>query len=360
MFSAQAAAVAAAALAFGLLMKRPRKKTVVVMGATTDIGAAVVRALRKDGRFRIHAVITDPAMYDIKVPGCAKCVAANRHDPFSLNRAMIGADFAFLAVDSEGLEPDQYATLAKKLADAARGADLEHCVWYSMEGPDALNGVPPLPNTQPTCIHPGMEKHAACLVFGSNHTSLCFAGVPKTGLPQLEAEVSAARYARSTGMRMTVVAGSLPFEAILCHAKLTLDKRAHLVTLPLGGVPVPSIAMESVGKCVAVILGAPILYATRTLTLATEKHTMREYCDILSKVTGKHFAYNEVGNDVFSMVAGNEPLGSLCAAITDRNKPHCLARATGTAAKLSPDLVSFEKWAKQAISPRDAAWAQDM
>lgn len=52
MFSAQAAAVAAAALAFGLLMKRPRKKTVVVMGATTDIGAAVVRALRKDGRFR--------------------------------------------------------------------------------------------------------------------------------------------------------------------------------------------------------------------------------------------------------------------------------------------------------------------
>mmetsp|Transcript_43914 Transcript_43914/g.113701 ORF Transcript_43914/g.113701 Transcript_43914/m.113701 type:complete len:325 (-) Transcript_43914:88-1062(-) len=324
MFSAQAAAVAAAALAFGLLMKRPRKKTVVVMGATTDIGAAVVRALRKDGRFRIHAVITDPAMYDIKVPGCAKCVAANRHDPFSLNRAMIGADFAFLAVDSEGLEPDQYATLAKKLADAARGADLEHCVWYSMEGPDALNGV------------------------------------PKTGLPQLEAEVSAARYARSTGMRMTVVAGSLPFEAILCHAKLTLDKRAHLVTLPLGGVPVPSIAMESVGKCVAVILGAPILYATRTLTLATEKHTMREYCDILSKVTGKHFAYNEVGNDVFSMVAGNEPLGSLCAAITDRNKPHCLARATGTAAKLSPDLVSFEKWAKQAISPRDAAWAQDM
>lgn len=106
---------------------------------------------------RVRAVITDPAAYQAKVPGSAQCVAANAHDAFSLNHALLGANYAVLVVDSTGLEPDQYVTAAKKLADAAKGANLEHCIWYTTEGPDALNGASAgcgCPQTAPTFHRP--------------------------------------------------------------------------------------------------------------------------------------------------------------------------------------------------------------
>lgn len=317
-------AVVAGALAVHALLKRGRRKTVVVVGATTQVGQAVIKALLQDGRFRVRAVITDPARYTDSIRGCFQSVPANSHNPFSLNQAMLGADYGFLTLDDTGLQPDQYLTLARKLADAAKGAELEHCVWYTTEAPDSLNGV------------------------------------PKTGLAQLEAEVESARYARQTGMQLTVVAGSFTFESLLDFAKLTLDRRAHMVTLPLGSVPVPAIALESIGRCVAAVLAYPLLYRTRCLTLATEKRTLREYCDALSTATGKHFAYNEVGSDVFGMAASHRTMSTLCQLITARNKPYCLSRATGTAAKLVPDCVSFEAWAKVAVKPNDPNWEQQL
>jgi hypothetical protein len=181
-------AVVAGALAVNALLKRGRRKTVVVVGATTQVGQAVIKALLQDGRFRcvlqtsfiilselffdapahvtaahagltassilsstsrclvpcrVRAVITDPARYTDSIRGCFQSVPANSHNPFSLNQAMLGADYGFLTLDDTGLQPDQYLTLARKLADAAKGAELEHCVWYTTEAPDSLNGSDP-------------------------------------------------------------------------------------------------------------------------------------------------------------------------------------------------------------------------
>lgn len=85
-------------------------------------------------------MVTDPSKYKTAIKGC-EVVPANMTNVFSLNHALLGASYAFLVPRViDNMEADQFTKLAKFLADAAKGAELEHCIWYCMEGPDSLNG----------------------------------------------------------------------------------------------------------------------------------------------------------------------------------------------------------------------------
>ena len=83
----------------------------------------------------------DPDKYKTQIEGCDLVVAANYTDILSMNHALLGADFAFLVPrSSDTMDVEQFKKSAKKLADAAKGANLKHSIWYTIEGADALNG----------------------------------------------------------------------------------------------------------------------------------------------------------------------------------------------------------------------------
>jgi uncharacterized protein YbjT (DUF2867 family) len=112
------------------------KRLIAVVGATGQQGGAVVRALQKQGKFKVRALTRDPA----KHRGLAdEVVEANLDRPGTLRAAFDGAYGVFLVTNfwEQGTDERKQAEAAIR---AAKEAGVKHFIWSTLPNVEAIGG----------------------------------------------------------------------------------------------------------------------------------------------------------------------------------------------------------------------------
>ncbi|MGW3565552.1 NmrA/HSCARG family protein [Streptomyces sp. NPDC000941] len=122
----------------------PKKKAVLVTGATGGQGGAVARSLLHGG-WVVRALVRDPgkqAAKELKALG-ADLVTGDLDDPQSLRAAARGAYGVFSVQPSDMADPRPEAEVrqGRNVADAARAAGVAHLVYSSVGGAERGSGV---------------------------------------------------------------------------------------------------------------------------------------------------------------------------------------------------------------------------
>jgi uncharacterized protein YbjT (DUF2867 family) len=121
----------------------PKDKTVLVTGATGRQGGAVVRHMLPRG-WKLRALTrntSSPAAQDLARQG-VELVPGDLEDPDSLARAARGTHGIYSVQDFWSVGARREVQQGKNLADAARGAGVEHFVYSSVGGAERNTGIP--------------------------------------------------------------------------------------------------------------------------------------------------------------------------------------------------------------------------
>lgn len=121
-------------------------KNLVVLGATGNIGTALVHHLLEKGH-RVSAVARPSARLDALVQAGATAAAGDLQDAPFLTGALRGADAAFLMIPPNVTAPDVLADMdriGETIAQAVRDAGLKQAVHLSSIGADQPAGTGPV------------------------------------------------------------------------------------------------------------------------------------------------------------------------------------------------------------------------
>lgn len=121
-------------------------KNIAVLGATGNIGTALVHHLLEKGH-RVSAVARPSARLDALVQAGATAAAGDLHDAAFLTGALRGADAAFLMIPPNATAPDVLAHMdqvGEAIAQAVRDAGLKQAVHLSSIGADQPAGTGPV------------------------------------------------------------------------------------------------------------------------------------------------------------------------------------------------------------------------
>ena len=119
------------------------ERLILVIGATGNQGGAVARHLLQRGKFNVRALVRDenkPTAQALQQAG-AELVKGDLNDRASHDRAFQGVYGVFSVQDFK----DGAATeirQGKSLADAAKGADIQHFVYSSVGSAERNTGIP--------------------------------------------------------------------------------------------------------------------------------------------------------------------------------------------------------------------------
>jgi uncharacterized protein YbjT (DUF2867 family) len=121
-------------------------KKITVLGATGNIGTALVHHLLQQGH-QVTAVARPSARLDALAQAGATTKASNAHDVPFLTDALCGADAAFLMIPPNVTTPDVLARMdqvGEATAQAVRAAGLKQAVHLSSIGADEPAGTGPV------------------------------------------------------------------------------------------------------------------------------------------------------------------------------------------------------------------------
>jgi uncharacterized protein YbjT (DUF2867 family) len=223
--------------------------TVLVTGATGNVGSQVVRELAAHG-VRVRAFVRDPARAAELLGGAVELAAGDLADAGSVRRALAGVDRVFLS-SADG--PDKVAHEAA-VVDACAAAGVELVVKASTAGAD-----------------------------------------PASPLPALAWNGRSEEHLRRSGVPATVLASSFYTTNLLAAAAQVRDAGALLA--PAGEGRVAMIDPQDVGAVAAAVLCGDG-HAGRTYRLTgPEAITYEEVADELSRTTGSRVRYVSVPED---------------------------------------------------------------
>jgi uncharacterized protein YbjT (DUF2867 family) len=115
---------------------RELRKLIAIVGATGQQGGAVVRALQRQGKFKVRALTRNPG----KHRGLAEeVVEANLDRPATLRAAFHGAYGVFLVTNfwEQGTDERKQAQAAIR---AAKEAGVKHFIWSTLPDVEAISG----------------------------------------------------------------------------------------------------------------------------------------------------------------------------------------------------------------------------
>ncbi len=119
------------------------EQIILVIGATGNQGGAVARHLLQRGKFLVRALVRDenkPASLALQQAG-AELVKGDLGDRASLDRALAGVYGVFSVQDfKDGLDTE--IRQGKAVADAAKGAEVQHFVYSSVGSAERNTGIP--------------------------------------------------------------------------------------------------------------------------------------------------------------------------------------------------------------------------
>jgi len=273
--------------------------TVVATGSTGKQGGAVARGLLERGH-KVRAVTRDPNSSQAKSLANARAtlVAASLEDTAAITKALEGATSLFaMTTPSGGTDAETRQGVAA--ADAAKAAGV-HLVF--------------------TCV-------------GSANR--------QSGIPHFDSKYEVEKHIANIGVRATILA-PVYFMENLYFAKEQLAKGIYPAALPPART-LAQVAVADIGAVAVRVLEDAGRFTGKRFELASDELTGNDVVAILSRVTGRLFAYYQVPLDVIRQRMGED--GARMYEWLDR-VGHTVDRAA--LHREFPDVAfhDFESWAK--------------
>jgi uncharacterized protein YbjT (DUF2867 family) len=308
------------------------KKVVAVIGATGAQGGGLARAILadRDGPFALRAITRNPAgdrAVALAAQG-AEVRAADADDPASLDRAFAGAYGAYCVTNFwEHLSPERELMQAAALARATKRAGLQHVVWSTLE--DTRKSIPLSDSRLPTLREQYKVPHfdakgEADAVFG--------------------AEAAPTSY---------LLAAFYWDNFIYFGMQPRPGPDGNLVlALPLGGVPLPGIAAEDIGKCAYGVFRRGPGVAGERFGIAGDIVSGPDMASAFARHLGRPVAFYDTPFDDYRALGfpGADDMGNMFEFQAILGDTFLAARSPEVARSLNPDLQSFDTWLRANIS----------
>ena len=304
----------------------PEKKIIAVVGATGAQGGGLARAILADrnGGFGVRAITRKPdseKAQALKNAG-AEVVTADADDPASIRRAFTGAYGAFCLTNYwEHFSPERELTQARNQAQASKDAGLQHVIWSTLE--DTRKWVPLEDDRMPTLM--GKYK-----------------------VPHFDAKGEADGIFRELGVPTTFLLTAFYWENLIFFGAGPQrgPDGVLAITFPLDDKPLPSIAVEDIGKCAYGIFKRGREFINQTVAIAGEHLTGAQMARQLTQALGQEVRYNNVPPEVYRSFGfpGADDLGNMFQFKRDFNDYFVGARSLELSRSLNPELQTFEEW----------------
>ncbi len=302
------------------------KKIIAVMGATGAQGGGLVRAILagRDGPFAARAVTRKPDSEKARALAAlgAEVVAGDSDDASSLTRAFAGAYGAFCVTNFwEHVSAEREGVQATAMARATRQAGVQHVIWSTLE--DTRKWVPLEDGRLPTL----QGKYKVPHFDSKGQMDQVFAreGAPTTCL-------LAAFYWENF-----IYFGMGPRKG---------PDGELLLSMPLGGVKLPGIAAEDIGKCACGVFRRGTGTVGQRFGVAGEVLSGAEMAAKFERALGRKVGFVDVPFDTYRALGfpGAEDLGNMFQFQAIRGEEFLRSRDPGLSRSLNPALLSFDAW----------------
>ena len=302
------------------------KKIIAVVGAMGAQGGGLVRAILDDksGEFAVRAITRNPdsdKANEFAKMG-AEIVKADLDDLESLKKAFAGTYGVFGITNFwEHFSPEKEMEQAKNIAQAAKEANVKHVIWSSLD--DTRKWIPLNDNRMPTIKN-------------------------KYKVPHFDAKGESNKYFTESGVPTTILNTVFYWENFIYFGqgpKKGSDSKLTL-SLPMANAKLPSIAVEDIGKCAYAIFKNGNKYIGKTVGIAGEHLTGKQFAEAFSKALGKEVTYNAISADTYRSFGfpGADDMGNMYQFKAEFEKDYCQSRSIELAKTLNPSLLTFSSW----------------
>ncbi|QSQ21891.1 NmrA/HSCARG family protein [Pyxidicoccus parkwayensis] len=275
-------------------------KVIVVFGATGRQGSAAAKHLQASG-WRVRAPVRDTrsAGAQALARSGVEVVPGDMNDCASLDSAMRGAHGVFSVQPGAGdvgfgVTLDDEVRMGKGVADAAKAAGVRHLVYTSVGGAER-----------------------------------------NTGIGHFETKWTIEKHIRSIGVPATVFRPNA-FMEILTWKDFGIPQGV-LSFFSAPESPLQLIAVDDIGRFVALAFGSPETYVGQSLELAGDALTGTQLAAAISRATNRSIPYVRLPGDVLRQNSTLERI----ARFTDEDG----GRADITALReRHPGLMTFDTW----------------
>jgi uncharacterized protein YbjT (DUF2867 family) len=302
------------------------KKIIAVTGATGAQGGGLVRAILADpdGPYRARAITRKPDADKARTLASlgAEIVAGDADEPASLERAFAGAHGVFCVTNFwEHFSAEREGAQAAALARATRKAGVAHVVWSTLE--DTRTFVPLDDARLPTLQ--GKYK-----------------------VPHFDAKGAADRVFAAEAAPTSYLLASFYWENFI-YFGMGPRKGAGdelVLALPLGGVALPGIAAEDVGRCAYGVFKRGPDAAGQRFGVAGEVLSGEEMAAKMARALRRNVRFQDVPFDVYRGLGfpGADDLGNMFQFQAIRGDAFLRDRDPALSRALDPELQSFDAW----------------
>jgi uncharacterized protein YbjT (DUF2867 family) len=302
------------------------KKVIAVTGATGAQGGGLVRGILadRDGPFKARAITRKPDADKAQALAAlgAEVVAGDADDPPSLERAFAGAHGVFCVTNFwEHFSTEREAAQAAALARATRKAGVRHVVWSTLE--DTRKWIP-LDDTRLPTLQ-GKYK-----------------------VPHFDAKGEADRVFAEEGAPTSYLLASFYWENFIYFGMGPREAgNGDLVlALPLGGVKLPGIAAEDIGKCAYGMFRRGTSAVGQRFGVAGEVLSGPEMAAKMARALRRNVRFEDVPFDVYRGLGfpGADDLGNMFQFQAIRGDGFLRDRDPKLARELDPALLTFDAW----------------
>ena len=301
------------------------KKIIAVVGATGAQGGGLVRAILADreGLFVARAITRKPESDKARALASVgvEVVGGDADDPPSLDQAFAGAYGAFCVTNFwEHFSAEREGTQATVMARASRKAGLQHVIWSTLE--DTRKWVPLDDARLPTL----QGKYKVPHFDGKGASDHVFAEAAPT----------------------TYLLAAFYWENFLYFGMgPRKGPDGNLVlALPLGGVKLPGIAAEDVGKCAHGVFRRGTSTVGQRIGIAGDVLSGPEMAAAIGRALGRQVGFEDVPFDVYRGLgfAGADDLGNMFEFQAILGDEFLRSRDPKLSRSLNPQLLSFDAW----------------
>lgn len=303
-----------------------QKKIIAIVGATGAQGGSLAQAILTDPNsdFAVRALTRDPNSEKAKALAQqgAEVIAGDIDDPEALKVLLEGAYGAyFVTFFWAHFSPEREMEEAKKMAEAASEAKVQHVIWSTLE--DTRQLVPLEDNRMPTLQ--GKYK-----------------------VPHFDAKGESDKFFTDLGVPTTFLRASFYWDNFIFFGagpKKGPDGKLYL-TFPLDDKKMAGIAAEDIGKCAYGIFKRGNEMAGKTIGIAGEHLSGEQMAAAISRSVGQDIHYNNVTPDTYRSFGfpGADDLGNMFQFYRDFEDECNTVRDVSYSKELNPELLTFEQW----------------
>lgn len=302
------------------------KKIIAVVGATGAQGGGLVRSILNDksGEFAARAITRNPNSDKAKelAKMGAEVFTADLDNVESLKKAFEGTYGVFGVTNFwEHFSPEKEKAQAANIAKAAKDAKVKHVIWSSLD--DTRKWVPLSDNRMPT--------------LQNNYK-----------VPHFDAKGESNKFFTQSGVPTTILNTVFYWENFIYFGqgpKKGPDGKLML-SLPLADSKMPSIAVEDIGKCALTIFKEGNKYIGKTVGIAGEHLSGKQFAESFSKAFGHEVNYNPMSPDTYRGLGfpGADDMGNMYQFKAEFEKDYCQSRNVEFTKTLNPSLQTFSSW----------------